>query len=117
VIIALGGNDLLRGIDPALSRANLDAMLTELGVRHVPALLAGLEAPLNYGEEYKAAFDGMYRDLAETHGAILYPSFLAAIESPAMMQSDGIHPGAEGVAAIVDDIGPAVMKLLDRAGR
>ncbi len=114
VILELGGNDLLRGVDPATSRANLDAMLGELADREIPVLLAGLEAPLNYGPEYKEAFEGMYADLAEAHGAILYPSFLAGV-GPAMMQPDGIHPNAEGVAEIVEAIGPSVLRLLERA--
>ena len=115
VILELGGNDLLRGFDPATSRANLDAMLAELKAREIPILLAGLEAPLNYGPEYKEAFEAMYAELAEAHGAILYPSFLDGV-GPEMMQPDGIHPDAEGVAAIVEAIGPAVLRLLERAG-
>ncbi len=115
VILELGGNDLLRGIDPATSRANLDAMLAELEAREIPVLLAGLEAPLNYGPEYKEAFEGMYAELAEAHGAILYASFLEGV-GPEMMQPDGIHPNAEGVAEIVEGIGPSVLELLERAG-
>jgi acyl-CoA thioesterase-1 len=114
VILELGGNDLLRGVDPATSRENLDAMLAELARREIPVLLAGLEAPLNYGPEYKEAFESMYAELAEQHGAILYPSFLEGI-GPALMQPDGIHPNAEGVAGIVEAIGPAVLELLERA--
>lgn len=114
VILELGGNDLLRGVDPATSRANLDAMLDELAAREIPVLLAGLEAPLNYGPDFKEAFDGMYAELAEEHGAILYPSFLEGV-GPALMQPDGIHPNAEGVAAIVEAIGPKVLELLERA--
>jgi acyl-CoA thioesterase-1 len=115
VILELGGNDLLRGIDPATSRGNLDAMLAELQARDIPVLLAGLEAPLNYGPEYKEAFETMYAELAEEHGAIFYPSFLEGV-GPGLMQPDGIHPNAEGVAAIVEAIGPEVLELLERAG-
>ena len=115
VIVELGGNDLLRGIDPARSRANLDAMLTELGGQGIPVLLAGMQAPLNYGQDYKTAFDDMYPDLAETHGAILYPSFLEGLVGSGLMQADGIHPNAEGVAKIVEGIGPSVLELLARA--
>jgi len=114
VIVELGGNDLLRGIDPAVSRANLGDMLIRIGARGMPVLLAGLEAPLNYGDDYKQAFEGMYRDLAKEHGAVLYPNFLAGVEGPEHMQSDGIHPSAEGVAVIVEGIGPKVLELLDR---
>ena len=115
MILELGGNDLLRGIDPATSRGNLDAILAELAARAIPVLLAGLEAPLNYGPEYKEAFEGMYAELAEKHGAILYPSFLQGV-GPDMMQPDGIHPDVEGVAAIVEAIGPSILELLERAG-
>ena len=119
VIIELGGNDLLRGIDPARSRANLDAMMTDLAARGIPVLLAGLAAPLNYGQEFKDAFDGMYADLAKAHGAILYPNFVGALMNDGgglkAIQDDGIHPNAEGVALIVADIGPKVLELLARA--
>jgi acyl-CoA thioesterase-1 len=116
VILELGGNDLLRGIDPTLSRANLDAMLTELGQRGIPVLLAGLEAPLNYGPEFKEAFDGMYAELAAKHDAILYPSFIAGLEgAEGVLQDDGIHPNPKGVGLIVSDLGPKVRELLARA--
>ena len=113
LILELGGNDLLRGIDPARSRENLDAMLTELAGLGVPVLLAGLEAPLNYGADFKEAFDGMYADLARKHGALHYPSFVGALDGAEnVMQPDGIHPNAAGVALIVADIGPRVLELL-----
>ena len=123
VIVALGGNDLLRGIDPAASRANLDGILSEISGRGLPVLLAGMQAPGNYGPEYKRDFDVMYPELAEAHGAILYPFFLQGLgdlSDPAavrpLMQPDGIHPNAEGVARIVADIGPRVADLVARAG-
>lgn len=122
VIVELGGNDLLRGIDPATSRANLDAILTELSARGLPVLLAGLPAPLNYGEDWKAEFDAMFPDLAEAHGAILYENFLAGIggledreAARALMQADGVHPNAAGVEKVVAGIGPAVEALIARA--
>lgn len=122
VIVELGGNDLLRGIDPASSRENLDAILTELGARGLPALLAGLPAPRNYGDDWKTAFDAMYPELAEAHDAILYPNFLEGLggfenrEIPMeLMQSDGLHPNAEGVSRVVAYIGPAVEELIARA--
>ena len=115
LILELGGNDLLRGIDPAASRANLDAMMTELAGLGIPVLLAGLEAPLNYGPDFKEAFDSMYADLAEKHGAILYPSFVEGVVTVDLMQSDGIHPNAQGVAVIVAAIGPTVLDLIERA--
>ena len=121
VIVALGGNDFLRGIDPAVARANLDAILGRIDAAALPALLIGLEVSPNYGPAYKAAFDGMYADLARAHGALLEPDFFAAIEggadpgaAMAFMQPDGIHPNAEGVGRIVERIGPRVEALLER---
>lgn len=122
VLVELGGNDLLRGIDPAESRANLDAILAALRARGLPVILAGLPAPLNYGEEYKAAFDGMFPELAAKHGAVLYPFFLEGLRAgtdPAaavgMMQEDGIHPSAEGVRRIVAHFGPVALDVIRRA--
>jgi acyl-CoA thioesterase I len=122
VVVALGGNDLLRGIDPAASRANLDGILGEVRGRNLPVLLAGLPAPSNYGPEYEAEFEAMFPELAEEHGALYYPSFLAGMGGGrdiaavrALMQPDGLHPNAEGVAAIVEGIGPAVLELLAAA--
>lgn len=122
VIVELGGNDLLRGIDPASSRANLDALLAELSARGLPALIAGLPAPGNYGPEFKRAFDAMFPELAEKWDALHYPNFMAGLGSAedraavrALMQSDGIHPNPDGVARIVEDIGPHVETLIARA--
>ncbi len=123
MLVNLGGNDLLRGIDPKASRENLEAILSEARVRGLPVLLVGLEAPGNYGPDFKQAFDGMYRDLAQTHDADLVTSFFAPltaqIDDPSararLMQPDGIHPSAEGVALIVQEIGPRVEALAERA--
>jgi acyl-CoA thioesterase-1 len=122
VIVALGGNDLLRGIDPAITGANLDGILTAIEAKGLPMILAGLPAPPNYGEDYRRAFKAMYRDLAEEHGAIYYGSFLAGMgqgrsvrEIMRLMQPDGIHPNAAGVQAIVDHIGPVVLELAAEA--
>ena len=118
VILELGANDMLRGVDPALARANLDAMLAELEERNLPVLLAGMIALDNYGPDYKEAFDGMYPQLAETYDAILYPFFLeGVIDRPALMQPDGLHPNAAGVAEIVEGIGPQVLELIEQAER
>ena len=123
LIVALGGNDLLRGIDPAVSRANLDGILEAADAAGVPVLLVGLSAPNNYGPEYRAAFDAMYPELAAAHDAILAESFFGALEAGGdraeaaqrLMQPDGIHPSAEGVARIVEGLGPQVETLIDRA--
>lgn len=125
MIVALGGNDLLRGIDPAASRANLDAILARLASAGVPAMLAGLPAPGNFGPDFQRDFAAMFPDLAQKHGAALYPDLLAPItqryaagESYAdLMQDDGLHPNAEGVRAIVEILGPAVDAWLDGMGR
>ncbi|MGB3407960.1 MAG: arylesterase [Jannaschia sp.] len=124
MIVALGGNDLLRGLPPAVSRANLDAILAEVaGTRGLPVLLIGLQAPGNYGPAYKEAFDGMYRDLAETYDAALEVSFLGplvagtdmATARARYMQGDGIHPNRDGVEVIVEAFGPRVAELVERA--
>lgn len=116
LIVVLGGNDLLRGIDPATTRENLDAILEEADARGLPVLLGGMEAPLNYGREYKEAFDSIYPELAEKHGALLYPSFLAGVaEDRSLWQEDGLHPNADGVEVIVEGIGPKVLELVERA--
>jgi acyl-CoA thioesterase-1 len=122
VIVALGGNDLLRGIDPAASRASLDAILAEVTGRGLPALLAGLPAPGNFGPDYKTAFDAIYPDLAAQYDALLYPNFMAGLDTggsiadlAGLMQADGLHPNRDGVARIVADIGPLVADLAVRA--
>jgi acyl-CoA thioesterase-1 len=116
VLVELGGNDLLRGTPPALTRANLDAILTALGERDIPVLLAGLEIPLNFGLQWQVEFESMFAELAREHDALVYPSFLEGVWTrPELMQPDMLHPNAEGVARIVDGIGPLVLDLLERA--
>ena len=120
VIVALGGNDLLRGIDPAESEGNLRGILEAAQAAGVAALLVGMEAPSNYGPDYKTAFDGMYGRLAEEFGVPLYPAFFQgllldgdmAAARATFMQGDGIHPNPEGVARIVADMGPVVLALV-----
>lgn len=123
LIVTLGGNDLLRGIDPATSRANLEAILTKAAERDLPVLLIGMEAPGNYGPDYKAEFDAIYPDLAQRFGTLFAEGFFAPLmqdgADPAaltpFMQPDGIHPNAEGVAKIVEGLGPKVLDLIARA--
>jgi acyl-CoA thioesterase-1 len=124
VIVALGGNDMLRGLPTAAMRDNLDGILAAIDRRGLPVILAGLPAPANYGQDYRRAFRAAFRDLAEAHGAIYYRSFLAGMgngrsvrEVMRLMQPDGIHPNAEGVEAIVSDIGPVVLQLVAEARR
>ncbi len=115
VIVELGGNDLLRGIDPASSRMNLDGILAKAADRDLPVLLTGMQAPINYGPEYKETFDAMYPELAEQYGAIYDPFFLEGMmDKPDLFQSDGIHPNSEGVATLVERFGPLVLQLIER---
>lgn len=112
-IVELGANDGLRGIDPASTYGNLDAILAELKRRGIPVLLAGMYAPPNLGSEYGEAFNAIYPRLAERHGVVLYPFFLEGVAvEPALNQPDGIHPNGDGVAVIVERILPYVMRVL-----
>lgn len=119
LIVTLGGNDLLRGLDPAVTRANLKAILEAAKARGLPVLLVGLKASGNYGPDFKAAFDAIYPELAAEYGVLLEESFFAALGSdPAAfigyMQPDRIHPNADGVARVVEVLGPKVVELLGR---
>jgi acyl-CoA thioesterase-1 len=127
LIVTLGGNDLLRGIDPAASKASLEGILKEAQARGLPVLLVAMKAPGNFGPEYKAAFDAMYADLAAQYGAVLAEDFFAGLRAAgadpadpasmtAFMQADGIHPNPEGVKLIVEGLGPKVEELLARVG-
>ncbi len=117
-IVALGGNDGLRGIDPAATYANLDAILRRLHERKIPTLLAGMLAPPNLGAEYGEAFREVYVRLAREHDVVFYPFFLEGVAAePALNQPDGIHPNARGVALMVERILPYVEALIARAGR
>ncbi|WP_258319737.1 arylesterase [Qipengyuania flava] len=104
VLLELGGNDMLRGIQPDQTRANFEAMLQELQSREIPVLLMGMRSPPNYGPEYQQQFDGLYGDLAQEYGASLVPFWLESIyEDPSLFLEDRIHPTAEGIAALVND--------------
>jgi acyl-CoA thioesterase I len=116
VILEVGANDALRGVDPKLTRNALEAMLERLKARHIPVLLAGMLAPRNMGRDYEAAFDAIYPDLAKKYGAILYPFFLDGVAAdPTLNQRDGMHPTAAGVDVIVKRILPAVEQLVAAA--
>ncbi len=116
VILELGANDGLRGLDPAATYDNLDAMLTRLTSEGLPVLLAGMLAPPNLGREYGEDFNAVYPRLAEKHGVPLYPFFLDGVALvPELNQADGIHPNAAGVAVIVERIAPHVIRLLENA--
>ena len=122
MIVALGGNDLLRGIDPAVTRANIEGILQAAAAADVAVLLVGMRAPGNYGADYKAAFDAIWPELADAYGTLYHPSFfsgIAAGDDPGaarrFMQPDGIHPNARGVERIVAAMGPRVAELIARA--
>lgn len=101
-ILELGGNDLLRGLSPDETKANLGKMLTILKAHKVPVLLMGMRSPPNYGPEYQAAFDALYRDLAKQYGAGLIPFWLENIyREPELFQADRIHPTADGIERLV----------------
>jgi len=113
VILELGANDALRGLDPAQTRANLEAILRRLAARRLPVLLAGMRAPANMGADYVKAFDAIYPALAAAHGVILYPFFLDGVAGErGLNQGDGIHPSAAGVDVIVAKMLPQVEELV-----
>lgn len=127
LIVTLGGNDLLRGIDPAASKENLEGILKEAAARKLPVLLVSMKAPGNFGPDYKAAFDGMYGELAAQYGTLLADDFFGGLRAagadpadPAsmakFMQADGLHPNPEGVKLIVEGLGPKVEELLAKVG-
>ncbi|MBY4893467.1 arylesterase [Rhodobacteraceae bacterium N5(2021)] len=125
MIVALGGNDFLRGIDPDVSRANLDGIMQIARGADLEVLLVGIVASGNYGAEYQQQFNGMYPALADSYGTLLardfFNGFRASVDAGAevsdFMQRDGIHPNAAGVTLIVEDLGPQVEALIDRANR
>jgi acyl-CoA thioesterase-1 len=117
VIVELGANDALRGIDPARTRANLEEILKRIGRQGLPLLLTGMRAPRNLGRDYAEAFDRIFPDLAEQLKVAFYPFFLEGVAlRPDLNQADGIHPNREGVAEIVTRIAPYVERLLQDAG-
>jgi acyl-CoA thioesterase-1 len=113
VLLELGANDGLRGLDPAATRDNLDAVLATLHERGVPVLLLGMVAPPNLGPDYGAAFDAIYPELARKWDVPLYPFFLDGVAAdPALNQPDGMHPNREGVARIVEKLAPVVEEVI-----
>ncbi|MGH6826664.1 arylesterase [Methyloceanibacter sp.] len=115
VIVELGANDALQGLDPAATKATLEKIVTALKARGLPILLAGMEAPRNLGKEYVDQFRALYADLAARYDLILYPFFLDGVAlDDKYTLGDGLHPNAEGVARIVDGILPKVEELLAR---
>ncbi len=123
MIVTLGGNDYLRGLDPAVSRANLEGILQAGQAAGVDMLLVGLSVGSNYGADYKDTFEGMYADLAADYDVSLYPDFSAGLRAvaglgdgmAAYLQTDGIHPNSKGVAVIVEAMGPTVLSFIEAA--
>ncbi|TXL70201.1 arylesterase [Vineibacter terrae] len=114
VIVALGANDALRGLDPDETEKNLDAIITRTKAAGATVLLCGMKAPRNYGPEYAAKFDGLYERLAAKHGVALLPFLLDGVAMVQdLNQADGIHPNAKGVDTVVAHLAPAVIKVLD----
>ena len=121
MIVTLGANDMLRGLDPAQARANLAAILQAASDRHLPVLLVGIQALKNYGPDYKAQFDAIYPDLSARYHVLLAHGFFDPltkgnwdpIAQAPFFQADSIHPNAAGVKIIVAGLGPKVLELLD----
>ncbi len=113
VVVALGGNDLLQGLETRTTRANLDRILTRLAARHMGVVIAGIHAPPELGRGYAQDFDAVFADLARAHGVALYPDLLAGVgRNPALKQPDGIHPNEKGVLIIARGLAPVVAKVL-----
>jgi acyl-CoA thioesterase-1 len=116
VIIELGANDALQGLDPQATKAVLEKIITEVKARGLLILLAGMEAPPNMGKEYATAFRALYADLAQRYDLVFYPFFLDGVTlDDRLTLDDGMHPNARGVARIVQGILPKVEELLARA--
>jgi acyl-CoA thioesterase I len=115
VIVALGANDMLRGIDPAVTQKALDEILRRLTERRLPVLLAGMRAAPNLGADFGKRFDAIYPALAEKYGVLLYPFLLDGVAADAKLnQRDGVHPSAAGVDRMVAGILPKVEELIAR---
>ncbi len=113
VILELGANDALRGIDPATVRANLEKMINRIQANGAKLLLTGMQAPPNWGEDYRRDFNRIYPELAQAHGVALYPFLLDGVAMDARLnQPDGLHPNERGVAVLVDHIAPLIARLI-----
>lgn len=117
VIVELGANDALRGLEPEDTRRNLDAVIERIRKAGAAVLLAGMKAPPNLGREYGDDFNRVFPELAKRHKVALYPFFLDGVAAdPALNQADGIHPNAKGVSVIVERMLPAVLRALGEQG-
>lgn len=115
VVVALGGNDLLQGFDPKVTRANLDKIVQALQARHKAVVLCGIAAPPEIGRDYARDFDAAFASVAKARHVAFYPNLLAGVErTPGLKQSDGIHPNARGVQVIATRLAPVVAKVVRR---
>ena len=115
VLVGLGANDALRGLDPVQTRANLDAILAELQRRGIPVLLTGMMAPRNMDQAYFRSFDSIYPDLAKKYGAALDPFFMAGvIDDPRLLLDDGLHPNPAGIRKMAERVAPLAEQRLEQ---
>ena len=115
VVLELGANDMLRGVDPASTRRSLETIVQRLKARNIPVLMAGMLASRNLGPEYAARFDAIYPDIAKAYGLVLYPFFLDGVAGQRSLNlADGIHPNPEGVRVIVERMLPTVERFIAR---
>jgi acyl-CoA thioesterase-1 len=113
VLLELGANDALRGLDPDRAKENLDAILAKLKAKNIPVVLFGMIAPRNLGPAYGAKFDPIYKELADKYQVPLYPFILDGVAlDPTLNQADGMHPNKDGVQVIVKCILPVVEKAV-----
>lgn len=126
LIVLLGGNDMLRGMQPANAKENIGKILSAASAQGVQVLLIGMQAPGNFGPDYKAEFEAIYPELAARHDSLLFPNAFAGIlakvagdpvAAQAYLQPDGIHPNVEGVALNVAAMGPAALELVERISK
>jgi acyl-CoA thioesterase-1 len=118
VVLGLGGNDMLRGIKPAETKANMTAIMDELKRRDIPVVLTGMLAAPNLGADYVNSFNGIFPALADTYDAVLYPFFLdGVVTDAALMLPDNIHPNAKGVSRVVEGLSPLVEAALKQQNR
>ena len=117
VLLELGGNDGLRGLPPSQMSANLEGMIEKSQAAGAQVLLLGIDIPPNYGDAYRQAFTGVFRELADTHEVPLVPFLLEGVAlDPELMQDDGIHPTAEAQPRLLDNVWPSLAPLLEEAG-
>lgn len=117
VIVELGANDMLRGLDPSMTRANLEGIIEKAEAAGVETILAGMLAPPNLGQDYKARFDAIYPGLAKAHNLLYMPFLLQDVAQKSdLNQADGLHPNGNGVAVIVRNLLPYVTQAMDHVG-